>query len=432
MGAIADHATTCRLLGAALGALLSTSTASAGTNTVVALTGSRTSASEASASVASASAASATAASASAASASAASATALSGVSAASRLGVFSSFGAQAAPDQPFRALRGVTLGPIESQLQPGRGYGSSAFDATLGEVRRLGGNWISLTVFGRVWDLDSTGIEMSFEAPWAETQENVRRAVRLAHAQGLQVLLVPHLWIESRKWRAELDPGSDDGWKRWASSYERFVLSWAQLAEESGVDLFAVGVEMRSWLTTTRAPSFAPILRQIRAAYSGPLTYAANWDDAEDTVIWGDLDVIGINAFYQLHWEDDATTEQLMAGGKRVAEQVTALGHRYKKPVIFTEFGYVARKNTAIKPWLWPEELGAVQLDQEAQAEAYSALLSAMVDVPEFAGLFVWRMYADLADLSQEPDWGFSPWGKSSQQVLRDAYETRFAADRL
>lgn len=343
----------------------------------------------------------------------------------------FATFGPDSAPASRYRALRGITLGPIESQMQPGRGYGSKAFEQTLSEVQHLGGNWISLTVFGRVWDLDSTGVEPSFEAPCAETRENIRRSVRLAHQRGLRVLLVPHLWVESRKWRAELDPGSDAGWAKWAASYRRFLLDWAQIAEDSAVDLFAVGVELRSWVTTTRAPSFLPIVRDVRRVYQGPLTYAANWDDADDTVIWGELDVVGINAFYQLHWEDDATTQQLAAGGERVAEQVRALGRRYDKPVIFTEFGYIARKNTAIKPWLWPEELGQVVMDQTAQEDAYGALLAAMVEVPEFAGLFVWRMYADLADLSQEPDWGFSPWGKRAQHVLRGAYRGRFAADR-
>ncbi|HSC89650.1 MAG TPA: hypothetical protein VLC09_20345 [Polyangiaceae bacterium] len=324
-----------------------------------------------------------------------------------------------------------MTLGPIEDALQPGRGYGSPAFDVTLGEVQRLGGNWISLTVFGRVWDLDATGVDPSFEAPFEETQRNIEASVRDAHARGLRVLLVPHLWVESRRWRAEMAPGGDAEWARWSQSYRRFVLGWAQVAEKSGVDLLAAGVELRSWVTTPRAPSFAAIVRDVRSVYSGPLTYAANWDDAEDTVIWGELDVIGINAFYQLHWEDDATREQLWAGGERVAEQVAALGRRYQKPVIFTEFGYVARKNTAIKPWLWPEELDAVVMDQAAQAEAYDALLSAVTRVPEFAGLFVWRMYADVADLSQEPDWGFSPWGKQAQQVLSATYHSRFASDR-
>lgn len=323
--------------------------------------------------------------------------------------------------------MRGVTLGPIESSLQPGRGYGSERYEETLREVKKLGANWISLTVFGRVWDLQSTGISLSFEAPWEETRDNVRRAVEQAHRAGLRVLLVPHLWVESGGWRAELEPGSAAAWERWARSYERFVLSWAEVAEETGIDLFAVGVELRSWVTTTRAPRFVSVIEKVRSRYSGWITYAANWDDAEDTVIWGHVDLIGINAFYPLHHEEGATLEQLAAGGQRVASQVEELARRLQKPVFFSEFGYVARRDTAIRPWLWPEELEEVTFDQQAQEEAYAALLAPMVDVSGFSGMFVWRMYADVADLSQEPDWAFSPWGKRAQEVLRAAYQVRY-----
>jgi hypothetical protein len=219
------------------------------------------------------------------------------------------------------------------------------------------------------------------------------------------------------------MEPQGKEQFARWAESYRRFALSWADIAEESHVDLLAAGVELRSWVTTARAPSFVELLNEIRTHYSGLLTYAANWDDAEDTVIWGHVDLIGINAFYPLHWEDDATFAQLEAGGQRVAESVEALAKRHERPVVFTEFGYTTRKNTAIKPWLWPEELGRVDVDQRAQAEAYAALLGSMRNVPGFAGAFVWRMYADVADMSQEAEWGFSPWGKESQPVLKAAF---------
>lgn len=331
--------------------------------------------------------------------------------------------GARGFFDAGLSPVRGMTIGPIESSLQPGRGYGSEAFEETLGEIERLGGNWISLTVFSRVWDLKSTGIELSFEQPVEKTREAVKRSVAQAHARGLRVLLVPHLWVESGGWRAEMEPEGKEQFARWAESYRRFALSWADVAEESHIDLFAAGVELRSWVTTARAPSFVDLLTEIRAHYSGLLTYAANWDDAEDTVIWGHVDLIGINAFYPLHWEDDATFAQLSAGGQRVAKSVEDLAKRHERPVVFTEFGYTTRKNTAIKPWLWPEELGRVDVDQTAQAQAYAALLGSMRNVPGFAGAFVWRMYADVADMSQEAEWGFSPWGKESQAVLQAAF---------
>jgi hypothetical protein len=325
-----------------------------------------------------------------------------------------------------------MTVGPIESDLQPGRGYGSGPFDQTLGEIERLGGNWISLTVFGRVWDLKGGNVDPTFEKPPEFVRESVRRSVQMAHARGLRVLLVPHLWLESGEWRAEIAQDSDDRRAQWEASYTDFVLTWAAVAEESGIDMMAAGVELRSWVTTSRAPSFVNLIGRIRERYSGLLTYAANWDDAADTVVWGHLDVIGINAFYPLHWEDDATWEQVEAGGLRVAEQVAELAKAQERPVVFTEFGYTTRKNTAIKPWLWPEELGRVDVDQKAQARAYAALLGAMREVPGFVGAFVWRMYADVSDMSQEAEWGFSPWGKQSQKVLEDTFRDRRFGDPL
>jgi len=320
-----------------------------------------------------------------------------------------------------------MTLGPIESDLQSDRGYGSPRFEETLDELTRLGVNWISLTVFGRVWDRNGASVHPTFEKPHELVRASVERSVQMAHARGLRVLLVPHLWVESGEWRAEIEPQTAERRLKWDASYEKFVLAWADLAERADVDMFAAGVELRSWVTTARAPSFVKILGEIRQRYSGLLTYAANWDDAEETVIWGHVDVVGINAFYPLHWEDDATFEQLDAGGKRVAEQVEQLAARFEKPVLFTEFGYTTRKNTAIKPWLWPEELGQVEVSQIAQAEAYAALLGSMRQVPGFAGALVWRMYADVADMSQEPAWGFSPWGKEAQKVLERTFsETR------
>jgi hypothetical protein len=171
-------------------------------------------------------------------------------------------------------------------------------------------------------------------------------------------------------------------------------------------------------------------VIHDVRDVYPGLLTYACNWDDADDTVILGDLDVIGINAFYPLHWENDATWQQLQDGGKRAAEQARELAERWHKPVLFTEFGYTSRKDCAVRPWEWPEHLTDVVPDERAQADAYLALLSPLVDEPWFAGFFMWRMVADFEDVTQEAEWGFAPRGKQAELILRDAYRASWAAD--
>lgn len=327
-------------------------------------------------------------------------------------------------------AMRGVTIGPIESALHPGRGYGSPAFERGLDEAVRLGATWISLTPFGRVWDLQSTGVDKAFEQPLSENRRALGRAVRQAHARGLRVLLVPHLWVESGGWRGELDPAGEEGWRRFAESYRAYILTWARFAEAAGVDMLAVGVELRTWVTTTHAPSFYPILHDIRAAYPGPLTYAANWDDVDQTVILGELDVIGINAFYPLTDREGASDAALVAGGAEVGRKVQELAETWHKPVMFNEFGYTARSDPALRPWEWPDHLSHVVIDARAQAAAYRGLLSGMLGTRELVGGFVWRLYADPDDLSQEAEWGFSPRGRDAELVLRDAFWQRWASD--
>ncbi len=332
--------------------------------------------------------------------------------------------------DAGLGAIRGVTVGPIESALHPDRGYGSAACARSMHEIRRMGGSWVSITPFGRVQDLAPSGVSPTFEAPFAKNRRDVARAVEQAHAEGLRVMLVPHLWVESGAWRALIDPGDDDAWEVWARGYRGFLLQWAEVARDAGVDMLSVGVELRSWVTTTHAPSFVDIIHDVRAVYPGLLTYAANWDDLDKTVILGDLDVIGVNAFYPLADKPGADFRTLEAGGRKVAADLDAIARSWDKPIVFTEFGYTTRKDPAVKPWEWPDHMHHVVVDQVAQAEAYEALLGAFVDKPWFAGFFVWRVYADPDDMSQEAEWGFSPRGKLAGRVLRDAFAAYWAAD--
>lgn len=326
--------------------------------------------------------------------------------------------------------VRGVTIGPIENGYHPGVGYGSPAYDRALLEARAMGATWVAITPFGRVADLSATGIDLTFEAPFEQNRRDVALAVAMAHARGLHVMLVPHLWVESGGWRGDIDPGSDEGWARWAETYERFLGAWAGVAQETRVEMLSVGVELRTWVTTARAPSFARIVRSVRHLYGGLLTYSANWDDVEQTVVIGDVDVVGVNAFYPLADTEGAPQAALDEGGRKVRAKVHALAESWGKPVVFTETGYTTRPDPAVRPWVWPDAMRGVRVDESAQAAAYRALVAPLLDEPDFAGFFVWRVYADPDDVSQEAPWGFSPRGKLAELVVRDAFAARWACD--
>jgi hypothetical protein len=326
-------------------------------------------------------------------------------------------------------ALRGVTVGPIESSQQAGHGYGSERSTALLDELVRLGVNAISVTPFGRLWSLRSTQIARDFEWPVEQSALALERFVRQAKARGLYVLVIPHLWVETGGWRGEVDPGSDAGWLAYQRSYRDFVLHWARSAAASGADALSIGVECKSW-SGRFGGYWKRLIGDVRATFHGQLTYSANWDEAENVLFWDELDFIGINAFYPLSDQAGASYEAYVQGAERAVGQALTLGQLVAKPVVFVEIGYTTRSDAAVQPWLWPDSMRDVVVDEWEQARALAALVGAAVSRSDFAGFFVWRYYADLDDVSQEANWGFSPHAKLAERVLAGVFGTTWAAD--
>ena len=225
-----------------------------------------------------------------------------------------------------------------------------------------MGATWVALTPFGRVADLSGTGVDFTFEAPFERNRRDVARAVEMAHARGLRVMLVPHLWVESGDWRAQIDPKSEAGWARWAESYTRFVRAWASVAEATHADMFSAGVELRSWVTTAHGPSFTRLLREVRRVYHGILTYSANWDDVG----------AGRRARRRRRHRDQRVLPARRRGGRHRGEhgrprarpcatRSTSSPTTWGKPVLFTEIGYTTRPDPALRPWEWPDAMSHV-----------------------------------------------------------------------
>jgi len=328
-----------------------------------------------------------------------------------------------------LEGIRGVTVGPIESIQQPGRGYGTRYSAELLDHLAAKGANWISITPFGRIWSLQDTEIQMDFEAPYEENRLAVRRMIRQAKARGLKVLLIPHLWVETEGWRGEIDPGTPERWAAYRESYRHFVLRWARDAQAAGADALSIGVECKSW--SGRFGAFwTAFIAEIRETFDGLLTYSANWDEAESVLFWDQLDFVGINAFYPLADHEDATDAEYLESAQALVPDLEALTEVLQMPLVFVEVGYTTRKDAAVEPWLWPDGMADVAIDEREQARAMATLLHPFLRRRFFAGFFYWRYYANLDDVSQEGIWGFSPHGKLAADVLEDIFTLRWAVD--
>jgi hypothetical protein len=314
--------------------------------------------------------------------------------------------------------VRGVTLAPIEDRRLGEVGYGSASCSTALREIAALGATWVSLTPFGRMDDLDDTDVLHDFEIPIADNEELIRRAARQAREQGLKVALIPHVYVMSGRWRGEIDPGDGRAWCAWFEAYRAFALRFAALAEEIGADLFSIGVEFKS--SSNYWPErWRELIADVREVYSGPLTYSANWDEVDQVPFWGELDAIGINAFWPLARQPGDGFEVMAQRAREVADELEALALIYDRPVLFTEMGVKSATDSALAPWEWPEHCGALRYDEGYQAAAYQAWFEALAERPWFAGLFVWKYFADPFDETQEAATGFSPRGKQAEVVL-------------
>lgn len=329
----------------------------------------------------------------------------------------------------PEPSIRGVTIGPIESSQQPGRGYGTEYSAALLDELVRMGVNAISITPFGRLWSLDSTEILMDFEAPYADNRDAVARMITQAKARGLRVLVVPHLWVETGGWRGEVDPGSEEGWLAYQQSYRHFLLSWARDAQKAGADALSIGVECKSW-SGRFGGYWTDLIRETRNVFKGPLTYSSNWDEVDGVLFWDQLDWLGVNAFYPLSPEPGADYATYARYARDALAGLGEVAATLEMPIVLIEIGYTTRTDAAVEPWLWPDDMQDVVVDEWEQARALHAIAAAAAEREDVLGFFVWRYYANIDDVSQEAIWGFSPHGKLAERVLAALFRSRWQSD--
>lgn len=312
----------------------------------------------------------------------------------------------------------GVTLAPIEDGRLGDVGYGSAPCARAVDEIAALGASWISLTPFGRMDDLESVDIQHDFEIPVLENERMIKDTAALAHDRGLQVALIPHVYIMSGGWRGMIDPEDERGWRRWFEEYERFAVRFARLADDIGADLFSIGVEFKS-SSSDREGDWRRIIASVRRNYSGPLTYSANWDEVEQVPFWDALDLVGVNGFWPLVQKPKDGFDAMSASSRRIASALERLYAEYGRPVVLTEFGVKSAVDSALAPWEWPEHCDDLSYDEGYQARAYHALLSALSGEPWFAGLFVWKYFSDPYDDTQEAPAGFALRGKTAESVL-------------
>ena len=229
--------------------------------------------------------------------------------------------------------------------------------------------------------------------------------------------MVFPILWVEQRgpgKWRGTLRPARIDAW--W-SAYERFILHYAGLAAAGGAEWLSVGSELGS--TEAWQQRWFHLIGRVRRVYRGKLTYSANWDHYRHVSFWRRLDAAGVNGYWALTSDRDASRAAMESRWRRVATTLRRHAADLDKPLLLTEVGYLSRDGGAVAPWDYGRD---APIDLEEQRRAYAAFARAWIATGGLEGVYFWTWDGG----GGRRDGGYTPRGKPAEAVLR-----RFFAER-
>jgi ppGpp synthetase/RelA/SpoT-type nucleotidyltranferase len=289
-------------------------------------------------------------------------------------------------------------------------------------EVVKVNANHAAVMPFGFIRDINSPEIIHNTDRQWfGETKNGAKQYVQMLQKNGIKVMIKPQIWIWKGEFTGTLKMNSEEHWKQLEDSYDDFILTYAELAQDTHAELFCIGTELEQFVKA-RPDYWKKLIQKIRKVYQGKLTYAANWDEYPRTTFWEDVDYIGIDAYFPLSEEKTPTVEQLREGWQKWKEKIATLSKQKKKQVIFTEFGYRSMDYTAKKPWLVDRNDENVNL--EAQVNAKKAIFKEFWTEDWFAGGYVWKWFINHEKSGGDKDNRFTPQNKPAQQVISEVYK--------
>jgi len=329
--------------------------------------------------------------------------------------------------DGPQRASQPAEFLGITLQLHSGEDW--DQYDKVIDEITANATiNSIALTVFGYQENCQSSSIFIDQRRTPGKT--TLKRLIKRAQDKGLKITLMPIVLLENpgqSEWRGKIDP--KEKWPAWWEDYGNFILFYAEIAADSGVDVLMVGSEL---ITTEKfTEEWRTLIRQVRDVFKGHLAYSANWDHYEVPQFWDDLDLIGMTTYYELAGQNaKPTVEELKAKWATIRANILKWQAKVNRPIMFTEVGWPNQVSAAWEPWNYYRSPD--KPDPDLQARCFQAFFETWENDPEVAGFLVWEWRQGPDDMNGDPkkDTSYVPYGKPAMKVINDFFKKKMSAD--
>jgi len=288
--------------------------------------------------------------------------------------------------------------------------------------LQRINAKWVAFNpyAFSRA---NQSQVKYDYERSWwGEKLSGIEKMVVQAKKENLKVMLKPHVWVMGQGWCGDFDLKTEADWLIWEKDYQAYILAYSKMAERQHVELICIGTEYKI-AATKRSQFWEQLIKEVRRVYTGKLTYAANWDNFQNIKFWNDLDYIGIDAYFPLTQDKNATTKALNLEWKKLSSTLQQFSLAHKKQLVFTEYGYKSTHFTVGKQW----EIEDIKRDENvnlpAQNKAFTALYESIWNQPWFAGGFIWKWYPEDEKAGGINNSDYTPQHKPVEKIIKEYY---------
>ncbi|WP_179343635.1 glycoside hydrolase family 113 [Winogradskyella ursingii] len=287
--------------------------------------------------------------------------------------------------------------------------------------VVRVNANYAAIMPFGFVRTLNHPEIIHNTNRQWfGETKAGGKQYIKELRKEDIKIMVKPQIWVRRGEFTGFIEMKSEADWKLLENSYSSFILEYAKLAEEVQAEILCIGTELE-YFVKNRPEYWNRLITEIKKLYTGKLTYAANWDEFKRVPFWDQLDYIGIDAYFPISDQKTPTLDECIEGWKTHKPEIKSLSEKFKKPILFTEYGYRSVDYSGRAPWVSDHTMRDVNL--EAQVNTTKALFETFWKEEWFAGGFVWKWFHNYDDVGGHDNPMFTPQNKPVEKVIAEYY---------
>lgn len=290
--------------------------------------------------------------------------------------------------------------------------YRPDEFRDDLSQMRSLGINTLFLIPFHYCSDQFSDSIKAT-----AETIEDsvLELIIISSQQQGFNVILKPHVDLENGKPRYQLNPSNPQSW---LNCYRDILYRYVKLSNKYNLSHLVIGTEIDN---IADSPIFFSLIQEIRNNYQGAIIYASSFDHFLESDIWQHVDIIGINAWYNLCNNNYCTGSELTESWNYWLTHIDNFSSGKGKPIFITECGFYSREGCAINPGDWSKGGASSPLEQ---AKSYEALLCQAAHFTNIKGIFFWQW--ELNNPWNDSSNDYTPEDKEAEHIIRKYWHDR------